>query len=344
VQSDGVVSYTGTGTYRPGEDVIVGAVLEDGYVLSGWQVDGKPFARSTDVVISGLHEDTEVRAVAVASSAAIVDLWSTVTVSDGSGTPSTRWTIADAHNGDSPVGAAVGEPAEFIFTVPGEYRITNGDTGTHRYVIADGDVSGTVTFAYGRTLSTVTWTVPFSHYAMYKDDAAKRAHTDHDSDSMFITWMDGDIRALADTITGRVLGHAPANSEESLLLADATLAFTQYAVRYQSDKEAHGATEYWKYPIETLVDGKGDCEDSAALFTALTAAMGLDSLMILHLPSAGDGHAFSGIAADADGVSYSIDGKKYLYCETTGIGYTVGIMPDGKRYIATRVIHPMRAR
>ncbi len=48
------------------------------------------------------------------------------------------------------------------------------------------------------------------------------------------------------------------------------LAFVQGAIRYQADPPG---TEHPLYPLETLVDGDGDCEDTAILFVSLLQAM-----------------------------------------------------------------------
>jgi len=48
------------------------------------------------------------------------------------------------------------------------------------------------------------------------------------------------------------------------------LAFVQGAIRYQADPPG---TEHPFYPLETLADGYGDCEDTAILFVSLLQAM-----------------------------------------------------------------------
>jgi len=44
------------------------------------------------------------------------------------------------------------------------------------------------------------------------------------------------------------------------------LAFVQKSVSYQLDP---AGSEYPRYPVETLVDGVGDCEDSAILYASI---------------------------------------------------------------------------
>ncbi|MDK2915966.1 MAG: hypothetical protein PWR25_523 [Euryarchaeota archaeon] len=41
-----------------------------------------------------------------------------------------------------------------------------------------------------------------------------------------------------------------------------------------------GGVEYPKYPVETLVDGRGDCEDAAILMAGLLDALGYDTVLL----------------------------------------------------------------
>ena len=67
-------------------------------------------------------------------------------------------------------------------------------------------------------------------------------------------------------------------------------AFVQICIAY--DYEEAGSTEYWRYPMETLCDGKGDCEDTSILLAALIDAKGLNGGFLL-MP----GHAMCAVAS-----------------------------------------------
>jgi len=70
--------------------------------------------------------------------------------------------------------------------------------------------------------------------------------------------------------------------------------FVQDAIDYEEDgPNTGGMTEYWKYPLETLIDGKGDCEDGSILLAALLTAAGYDAGIFL-LP----GHAMAAINSE----------------------------------------------
>ena len=145
------------------------------------------------------------------------------------------------------------------------------------------------------------------------------------------------------------------------------LAFTQY-IEYQYDADSMGQDEYWKYPVETLFDENGDCEDTSILFAAIGKAMGYDTAVMLF-----SGHATGAInykeldlAENEFNITsksygsfiskktvysityygktqylYANSGEGYLYCETTayedssGMAFTVGVDPYAGQ--ATRI-------
>lgn len=95
-------------------------------------------------------------------------------------------------------------------------------------------------------------------------------------------------------------------------------------IPYVKDRDSVGKDEYWRYPIESLVDQEGDCEDSTILAAAILRRMGFDVAMIFT-----KGHAALGVAGlpGAKGHFVEHDGRDYMYCETTGTGWRVGQLP-----------------
>lgn len=88
--------------------------------------------------------------------------------------------------------------------------------------------------------------------------------------------------------------------------------------------------EYPKFPVETLADKGGDCEDSAILLATLYDRMGYDVLLV-NPP----GHMAVALACkNCEGPAYEKDGRKYYYIETTGSGFKVGEIP--KEYRETK--------
>ena len=124
----------------------------------------------------------------------------------------------------------------------------------------------------------------------------------------------GEVRDLSARL-GR-LGR-PFGSYDEVSLA---LSFVQQIVTYTSE-----SAEYPRYPLETLVEQKGDCEDFAILAAALLHAMGYQSAL-MYVP----GHAALGVAGTAglEGVYKEHDGVRYYYCEMTGEGWKIGQLPE----------------
>jgi len=104
------------------------------------------------------------------------------------------------------------------------------------------------------------------------------------------------------------------------------LAFVQN-LRYTSDLVTTGYDEYPRFPIETLVDEGGDCEDTAILFATLTRIMGY-GVVYINPPN----HYAVGILGDnlrGTYWAYPPDSNQtYYYCETTGVNFKIGQLPQ----------------
>lgn len=97
-------------------------------------------------------------------------------------------------------------------------------------------------------------------------------------------------------------------------------------IEYVSDYTKDDSGEYWNFPIETLVEGMGDCEDTSFLVAGLFGAIGWD-VILTGLP----GHMAIAIEMpdvvikslyDTDYIPFdyfSYSNKKYYYVETTNL-------------------------
>ncbi len=113
-----------------------------------------------------------------------------------------------------------------------------------------------------------------------------------------------------------------------------TLAFVQ-SWPYTSDSVTTPYDEYPRYPVETLVDDGGDCEDTSILFSSIVRGMGYGTVL-LHLED--DRHMAAGVKVTQELVDtwnqpysltyYNHDGDLYAFCETTGDGWELGHMPE----------------
>jgi len=100
------------------------------------------------------------------------------------------------------------------------------------------------------------------------------------------------------------------------------ISFVQ-SLPYTYDNVSTPFDEYPRFPIETLVYGGGDCEDTSILTAALLHEMEYDVILI-NPPS----HMAVGIQVNAYGAAWTLNDKQYYYLETTGEGYNIGDCPD----------------
>lgn len=102
------------------------------------------------------------------------------------------------------------------------------------------------------------------------------------------------------------------------------VAFVQ-SLKYVTDEKSKGCEEYYRYPVETLVDGEGDCEDSSILIAAILQEMGYGVVFLAY-----EGHLALGLRAVGaiPGSYYTFRGGNYYYLETTNSGWHMGEMPS----------------
>jgi len=128
-----------------------------------------------------------------------------------------------------------------------------------------------------------------------------------------------ELRRLAAQILTRA-NHA---GWDELKLAEVVLHLTQACITYADDKETTGFAEYGRFPLQTLADKVGDCEDTAMLLCALLSHLGIESAFVV-TDDHGTGHAASALklngapsrlAGDEGIIEH--DGANWLYGETT---------------------------
>ena len=150
--------------------------------------------------------------------------------------------------------------------------------------------------------------VSYSDYSAYASDS-------HD---------DGEL-ALLVTDLERAARSANLNAWEALNLI---IAFVQ-SIPYVPEVQ-----EYARYPLETLIDQRGDCEDSSILTAAILQQMGYPVVLLVFLK---EQHIAAGISVlppePGSYRAYRYAGRDYYYVETTCEGWEIGIIPQ--RYTST---------
>lgn len=101
------------------------------------------------------------------------------------------------------------------------------------------------------------------------------------------------------------------------------LAFVQ-SLPYTSDSVATGYDEYPRFPIETLVDYGGDCEDTSILFATLVLILNYSAIFI----SPPSHYAVGVWGTDLHGYYWTYNNRTYYYCETTGDNWRIGDIPN----------------
>ena len=322
------IEVSGDGTYRPGDSVTLTASVDDGTTFSGWyDSSGNLVSTSLEYTFTAQYGNFEFYAMNTSDP----DVFTmTGTALDlGSYTETTEWTVYD-QDGDS-VASFTGDPAQYSFDTPGEYTImgVDPDNGTHRTLTVMVDGYTTVQYEWSVDGESYTYSLDilYSDVVYYRDyyDVSQRQqdiYNDHQRDRTFVTYEDKYIQLIATDFGTMTEGMTDLERVNFLL------AFSQ-CLGYEDDSVYMGYEEYWKFPLETLYDHGGDCEDTSILLASLAEAMGYDTALLLF-----PGHMAAGIHIDGDypdlGGFYlrSDPDKIYYYCETTSTGFTVGQIPS----------------
>ena len=106
--------------------------------------------------------------------------------------------------------------------------------------------------------------------------------------------------------------------------ANLAITFVQSLV-YIDDLSSTGFEEYPKFPIETLYEGNGDCEDTSFLLAAILKEMNYNVALIVF-----NDHMGVGVVCDKQtvGTFFTKEGLKYYYVETTGKDFQIGELPE----------------
>ena len=127
---------------------------------------------------------------------------------------------------------------------------------------------------------------------------------------------------------------APAN--DTATLAAFLLTFV-HALPYKSDALTSPFDDFWRSPLQTVVDREIDCEDSSILYASLLTDLGIASALIL-VP----GHMLTAVKGPFHGTSVDNHGQRYFVAETTGTGWKVGQLPPSHAN-AQMAVFPMES-
>ncbi|MEM0493028.1 MAG: transglutaminase-like domain-containing protein [Candidatus Thermoplasmatota archaeon] len=150
---------------------------------------------------------------------------------------------------------------------------------------------------------------------------------------IFDKYDDDYLLYLKEQIDGITIGLNNDENKRNLLAA-----FVQ-SFQYSDDKVNDTLYEYPRYPVEMLIDRKGDCEDKAILAATLLHLIGY-STCLLRLPN----HMAVGVKYNKtlSLVDEYIDG--YYFLETTRYNWEIGQVPSEYRGISNITVYPITSR
>lgn len=142
--------------------------------------------------------------------------------------------------------------------------------------------------------------------------------------------------AVVVEVAGILASMAESRNYDEYTTACFVLSFVQN-LRYTSDEETTGYEDYPRYPIETLVDGGGDCEDTSALFASIiqSDAFGMDAVLVsLSTPTSDVGHMAVGLYLEGvpSVVTYTNDSTTYTLMESELLSWEVRAYRFGTGY------------
>jgi hypothetical protein len=197
---------------------------------------------------------------------------------------------------------------------------TDDDDGALSYNITAISISSLKTYAWSFNEDDYQMQISLSarqYYELKYSDVERWPWT-YDEARKFVTVEDPSVIEVAMQLEEI----ADAQGFSELEEANFVLSFVQ-SIDYSFDNVSAGTNEYWRFPLETLYDQTGDCEDTSILYASIIEVMGFDAILML-LP----GHMAVGLSCPgAGGGHYSFDSVEYYYCETTGPGWEVGDVP-----------------
>lgn len=186
-------------------------------------------------------------------------------------------------------------------------------------VIFDTTVTQYYTFTYERDNYYSIVSIPLRTYFYYKEKPRPSSFSGYSSmaaDPYDDSLIDGMVRNLEEAAATKNLS--------KLEKTNFVITFIQ-SLPYTEDIVTTPYDEYPRYPVETLFDRGGDCEDTSILTAALLSAMDYDVALLIFKE---EQHMAVGVnVPKATGYYWEYQGKRYFYLETTGDGWEIGDCP-----------------
>jgi transglutaminase-like putative cysteine protease len=193
----------------------------------------------------------------------------------------------------------------------------------------DETINITYKWTFEKQVYSLSIEVPSETYEWYVEKPVNRSPQMRGSFAMrsFVTSTDDVIVSLARSLQSL----ASYQGFDSVRFGNFILSFVQQNIRYATDNMSEGVEEYWRYPVETLVEKQGDCEDSTLLFVSLMKQLEYKTALLFYIIDENVGHLAAGIAVEEpiqDGFVVTFNNLEYYYCESTSQGFIIGEKPS----------------
>lgn len=212
--------------------------------------------------------------------------------------------------------AAYNESLESYDTLLMQYEIVTGTPPLTPQPTSNDTIRKDYAWSYGDEIWTLTLYVPERLHDYYTE----KPRVPTEDYSVYVSHPQDD--EYVSTIIDKINEIALDEGYDELQIVDLVIAFVQ-SLPYTPDSVSTAFDEYPRYPLETLVHGGGDCEDTSILTSSLLDTMGY-GVVLIRIP----GHLAVGVDADASGSYWLHEGESYFYVETTGEGWEIGEVPD----------------
>jgi len=205
------------------------------------------------------------------------------------------------------------------------YPTTNKDT-----II----INKTYSWAFDNKDYNIYLEISKDKYDYYLNFETNRIPQNDDKDSnakmaSFVTSSD----EIINTLSQKLYNFIKTEDFDKTEAANFILHFVQKNIKYALDNKTKACTEYWRFPVETLIEQKGDCEDTSVLYASILKNLDYDTVLLFYTWEENDekiGHLAVGLNLINGQGDYVTDENniKYYYCETTAENFNVGELPD----------------
>lgn len=180
--------------------------------------------------------------------------------------------------------------------------------------VSDAVMTKDVTWTYGNATYQLSLQVGEADYQHYKSKPRGYTYTKYTQESFG--------HEILPAVAKQLWSLGASNGLGEWERVNMIVAFVQQ-LGYEKES-SRNVVEYIKYPAETIMEGGGDCEDSAILLAALLKTLGFNTVLI-----SPKGHMAVGLACDnCQGTYITYENQKYYYLETTYPGWSIGEMPE----------------